>query len=425
MHKWSVRLLVVLASVGLAACGERLDSGAACPLLCSGQSLRLKDTILDAVVVVDTTLTGFPPRNLSAFKSIANSGDSVESRYVIRFDTLISKFKGVADSIPITEIDSAFVRISIDPEQSLVTSAVTFEAYDVDAESEDSATAAIAQLFRPERLLGFVTVDSGALQDTLRIPLNNGVVLSKAANGQRLRIGIRLRAPRPASVAVRSRNTTSVPFVGFDPAPADTAVKSVSILPSSRTPSTDPNIAADFTDFVVPVGGQALPSDVIGVGGPRGRRIYLRFLLPAAITDSTTVVRATLILNQRPAPTYGFADSIVVASNVVIATKEVTDLGRAALLIDTLPPPNPPSVFGLPSIRISPGATAERRFEIASVVRFWRSTTAERVPQAIVLRSADESTSILEAQFYSSEAAPALRPRLLITYLPRNEFGIP
>jgi hypothetical protein len=72
-----------------------------------------------------------------------------------------------------------------------------------------------------------------------------------------------------------------------------------------------------------------------------------------------------------------------------------------------------------------PAASAQRSFDIATVVRFWRSETAERVPQAIVLRSTLEGISPAEAQFYSMEAAPALRPRLQITYLPRSEFGIP
>ena len=424
MHKWSVRLLVLAASVGLAACGERLEGGAACPILCSGQSLTLRDTMVDGVVL-DTTLSGFPPRGAADFLMIANSGDTAEVRYVVRYDSLITTYVKAGDTIPITSVDSAHLRISIAVAQSRFSGPVTFEAYDVDAMTPDSMTSALLPLFSAERLLGTVTVDSADLKDSVRIFLDNGRVAQHLVNGQRLRIGVRIRSAAPARVAVYSANTGSFPRLGYDPAPADTAIDGLTVVPASFTPESDRRIAVDFTDYIIPVGGSALPPDAVGVGGPRGRRVYLRFSIPARITDSTTVVRATLILTQRPAPTYGFSDSIVVGAQVVVATSEITDLAKAALITDTVPGRNPPSAFGLSSIRIPPCGAVEREFDIVNVVRFWRSTTAERVPQAIVLRSANEATSILEAHFYSTEAAAALRPRLLLTYVPRSEFGIP
>ena len=424
MHKWSVRLLVVIATALLAGCGERLDGGAACPILCSGQSLALRDTIVEGVVL-DTTLSGFPPRGASTFLMLANSGDTAEVRYVVRFDSLVQTYSKDGASVPITSVDSSYLRLAIDAARSRFRGQVTFEAYDVDAATPDSVTSALLPLFRPDRLLGTVTIDSAALKDSVRIFLNNPLIAFHLTTNQRLRIGVRVRSANPVRVAVLSANTTAFPRLGFDPAPADAAVGIQTLVPRSFTPANDLRIAVDFTDYNIPLGGSALPADVIGVGGPRGRRVYMRFNLPARITDSTTIVRATLILNQRAAPTYGFTDSIIVASQVVVATKEITDLAKAALITDTLPGRVPPSVFGLPSIRIPPGGAVERQFDIVNVVRFWRSTTADRVPQAIVLRSADEATSILEAHFYSLEAAAALRPRLLLTYVPRSEFGIP
>ena len=424
MPKWSLRVLVVAVSVVLAACGERLESGNACPILCPGQSLALRDTTVTGVVL-DTTLTGFPPRGASTFLLLANSGDTAEVRYVVRFDSLPSTYVKGADTLAITSVDSAYIRISFDATQSRFSAPVTFEAYDVDATTTDSVTSALLPLFRSDRRIGLVTVDSASLKDSVRIFLDNGVVANRMFNGQRLRIGVRVVSPAPVRIAVLSANTSSFPRLAFDPAPADTAIGIQTLVPRSFTPASDLRIAVDFTDYNIPVGGSALPADAIGVGGPRGRRAYIRFDIPARITDSTTIVRATLILTQRAAPTYGFTDSITVASQVVVATSEVTDLSKAALITDTLPGRNPPSVFGLPSIRVPPGGMAERQFDIVNVVRFWRSTTAERVPQAIVLRSANEATSILEARFYSIEAAAALRPRLVITYVPQSEFGIP
>ena len=430
MHKWSVRLLALVAAVVLSACGERLESGAACPLLCPGQSLALRDTTVEAVIL-DTTLTGFPPRGASSFLALANSGDTVEARYVVRFDSLPSQYlKG--DSLPITEVDSAVLRISFENTLSRFSGPVTFEVYDVDSPAEDSVTAALIPLFRPDLLLGTVTVDSAALKDSVRIFLDDSRIGQKVSTRTRVRLGVRVRSTAAVRLAVISANGAGFARLALDPAPADTSVDALSFAPRSSTPANDPRLATDFTDFNVFVGGAPPPPGVVGVGGPGGRRIYYRFNVPARITDSATIVRATLVLNQRPAPTYGFTDSITVSPVVVVATKEVTDLSKAALLTDTLTPGNiqyipglHPSRFRLSNLRIPSGGSGERRFDLANVVSVWRSTSAERLPPAIILRSANESSSILEAQFYSIEASPELRPRLVITYLPRSEFGLP
>jgi hypothetical protein len=425
LNKWSAWLLGLTASLGLSACGERLDSGAACPALCSGESLALKDTTLEAIVL-DTTLSDFPPRGSSNLLTLTNSGDTAEVRYIVRFDSLPTTYASGTETFPISVVDSAYVRIAIEEDLSRFSGPVVFEAYDVDTSAVDSVTSALLPLFRPTRLIGIVTVDSAALKDSVRLFLNNGAVAAKIATGERLRIGIRVTGAAPVRLAVLSANTTSPPLLRFDPAPSDTAIHAITVLPRSRTPVGEQRIALDFTDYNVVAGGQPpLPPDVIGVGGPRGRRAYFRFAIPARIADSSTVIRATLVLTQKPAPTYGFGDSIIVGAQVVIATKEITDLSKAVLITDTLPGRSPPSIFELPSVRMPPMGTALRNFEMGTVVRFWRSATAERIPQAIVLRSTMEGIGPAEAQFYSIEAPAGLRPRLVITYLPRSEFGIP
>jgi hypothetical protein len=427
LHKWSVRLLALVASIALTACGERLEGGAACPALCSGESLALKDTTIDAVAI-DTTLPGFPPRGSANFATLTNSGDTVEVRYIVRFDSLIGTYRSGADTLPVTVIDSAYVRLSIEEDISRFSGPVTFEAYDVDTSAVDSVTTAVLPLFRPLRLIGSVTVDSAALKDSVVLFLNNGAVAAKITTQQRLRIGIRVRSAQPVRIAVLTANTGgSQPLLRYDPAPSDTSIHAVTVVPRSQTPIGEPRLALDFVDYnVVAAGPPLLPPGVIGVGGPRGYRAYFRFAIPARITDSTTVVRASLVLTQKPTSTYGFADSIIVAPQVVIATKEITDLAKAVLITDTLPGRTPPSIFTLPSLRFPPTGNVERHFDIADVVRrFWLSASSERVPQAIVLRSTLEGIAPVEAQFYSMEAPAALRPRLLITYLPRTEFGIP
>ena len=60
MHKRVLTLLgFALGAVTIAACSEKLDAGASCPLLCPQQSISLRDTTIDAIVV-DTTIVGIP-----------------------------------------------------------------------------------------------------------------------------------------------------------------------------------------------------------------------------------------------------------------------------------------------------------------------------------------------------------------------------
>jgi hypothetical protein len=427
LHKWSVWLLAITAGLGLSACGERLESGAACPALCSGESLSLRDTVIDAVAI-DTTLTGFPPRGSSSFLGLVNSGDTAEVRVIVRFDSLITSYSVGGDTVHITEVDSAYLRLGIEASLSRASAPVTFEAYDVDTTAVDSVTSALLPLFRPSRFLGSVTVDTAALKDSVRIFLNDDIIGAKVSNGERIRVGVRITSAAPARIAVYSFNTGIIPLLRLDPAPADTTIDFITEPPRSRTPVNEERIALDFTDYIVVAAGQAAPpSDVIAVGGPRGQRVYFRFAIPARITDSTTIVRATLVLTQRPGSTYGFADTIVVVPQVVIATSDIIDLSKAALITDTVTIPGvvPPSIFKLPSVQMTATGANQREFHIGNVVRFWRSTSAARVPQAIVLRSALEGLAPQEALFYSTEAAANLRPRLIITYLPRSEFGIP
>jgi hypothetical protein len=269
-------------------------------------------------------------------------------------------------------------------------------------------------------------VDTAAVKDSVRIFLNNSVVAARIANGERVRIGVRVTSAAPVRIAVYSANTGSAPVLRFDPAPADTTIDFLSQSPSSRTPVGEERVALDFIDYVVVAAGSTpLPTDVIAVGGPRGRQVYFRFSIPPGITDSTTIIRATLVLTQKPGSTYGFADSIVVAPRVVLATGDIVDLSKAVLITDTLVGQLRPTIYSLPPVQMTVTAATQRQFHIADVVRSWRSSRAERVPQAIVLRSTLEGIAPQEALFYSAEAAANLRPRLIITYLPRSEFGIP
>ena len=69
--------------------------------------------------------------------------------------------------------------------------------------------------------------------------------------------------------------------------------------------------------------------------------------------------------------------------------------------------------------------TGERSFEIVALVRTWRGNSTSVSPRAVALRSANEGAKPGEVDFFSAEAAAALRPRLRLTYVPQTSFGLP
>jgi hypothetical protein len=62
---------------------------------------------------------------------------------------------------------------------------------------------------------------------------------------------------------------------------------------------------------------------------------------------------------------------------------------------------------------------------MVGALRAWQAVGPTTLQRAIVLRSAREGASAPSVVFYSTEAAPALRPRLRITYVNKVEFGVP
>jgi hypothetical protein len=420
-------VLIVAAVAGtivLGACTERLESGAGCPLLCPTQEIVLRDTIIEAVAF-DTVVHGFPPVGQEVYHLLASRGDTLQTRVVFRFDSLPATYRPAASpsDTAITEVDSAHLRLRLRYPLINPDLPVTIEAFDVDTIGEvadaDTSGRLALPLFRPDRFLGSVTFTPSELTDSLvRIPLSDSAVLQKIVQGERLRVGLRAAEGTYANLRLSGIVGDFIPRLVFKPG-ADTLLFA---LPSSVTPLQARYFLTALIDYtlVVQSAEAAHIPEVLAVGGMPGRRAYLRFDIPPAISDTATVVRATLLLTQLPSPLAPDpSDSVVVYSHGVIAGPGVTDVTRAAAFISS------PGQFGVDSIAVAPADSGLRAFDISSLVRVWRLTSAETMPRAVVIRLGDEGFSGATVHFFSSEADPALRPRLRLTYAPRVPLGVP
>lgn len=406
---------LVLAVV--AGCTEKLDSIAGCPELCTGQGAPIQTLVIEPVTF-DTTVSAAGEFATEPFLFIGNRGDTVDTRAVIRFDSVPSRYAKatIVDSADITTVDSAFMTVRLDLRGSMIPNPVTIDAYDVDGTDPNQTD--VASLFTAGRLIGTRTIPRDSLKDSLRIPISNAVILDKAQNRKRLRIGIRARNAS-TQFGIFATETGTGSKISFR-VTTDTAIRALVVLPRSSTPVGDPGKSSAFQDYTLAVKTPAPgPATGINIGGYPARLAYLRFTIPESIVDSSIVVRARLILTQIPNTSLGLADTVNLIPLVGAATATVTDVARAArITLDR-------NVALIDSVLVPVRESGTRRIEIAVALQAWRLQSATTAPHVLVLRSGAEGVSIAEGRFYSMEAPANLRPRLEISYTPRSSFGRP
>lgn len=424
---WVSRMLMLCgfaAAVSIAACGEKLESGAGCPILCPTPDVQLKDTTVEAIAV-DSSLAGFPVIGEEQPLLLAARGDTLDTRVIFRFDSISKSYphpSAPADSF-VNHIDSAMIRVVLDTTTvagvpGLPTNPVTVEMYDVGDAASDTVAADYLPLFNPSRLIGTKTFAPESLaKDTLNLPIAPATVLQKIVSGSRLRVGLRLVSSTSTQLRIQSSTVTGA-TLRFRPA-SDTAVN-VALLSQTPTDTALATLRTDLEDYVITAKNLATRQpNTIAMGGFPANRTYMRFDLPSRIVDSSTVVRATLFLTQYPMRNSANAsDSIAIYPFTITAGTVLTDIPRLMRLVNV-------NTLATDSLRVVPSDSGSRRMELVGVVRLWKNTKAEATQRALIMVVNNEGSNPAIAAFWSSEAGGALRPRLQLTYVPRVTLGLP
>jgi hypothetical protein len=412
---------IVASTLAIAACSEQLEAGKSCPILCPEQAISLRDTIIDAVVG-DTTVLGYPAIGNEVFLMLSSHGDTLDSRAIIRYDTITQTFTGAAQTdSTITEVDSAELVMPIAPPDTLrkPTSPITIEAYDVDTAGTDTVASILGSLFRPDRFLGSRTFAPESILDTLRLPISTDTVLDRIKSGKKLRVGLRLLTRTGYDLRIGSSQAGL--SVGLRiKASKDTAASPVIVTPISTTPTDQLFVSAPLSDFSIVLKGTTAGNPLfLSVGGAPSRRTFLRFNIPPRIIDSTTIVRASLLLTQSPNRAVDSKDSIYVFPVAVLSSPTVTDVLSMLQFVGNA------GEFGLDSLNLVPGDSGVKSFEIVGLTRVWKNQSETVVQRAIVLLSGTEGQRPAQIDFFSSRAPAAVRPRLRITYVPAINYGLP
>lgn len=452
-------VVCLAAALALGACQEQLRGGNACPSLCPEQQLGFQDTVFLASEVIDTavTLPGLPSIGTETQLLVARyaqNGDSVVSVAVFRFDSLVRQVPyDTTGNGAFVSVDSSFLQlVGNAPPTGLdtlyVQDTVTLSAYDVFVDAPDLDTALVHARFTGTPI-GTLTLSRDSVVSLIKlgagfqIPIDTAFLSAQIVSGKRVWIGVSMSSSKNAQISFGSQegNAASVGTAArlYYRGHADTVV-SIQEAASAGPTAYGPAIPA-LADYQMTFqGAPAVPAGMLGVGGLPSNRTIIRFKFPAWLVDSTTtVVRANLELYQ--APFYSFradSDSLFMQPLVTVASPAVTDLSKVGILVldpvaaaqsyftgilELKLPPASTALDTIPLVRVSAGIPQ-------NVISFWR-IKGNALQRAIVLTLGPDGTFPKEGLeprqllFYGPSAAPALQPRVHVSYVPHSSIGLP
>ncbi len=433
---------LLAAAIGLSAvsaCRDYLHGGAACPTLCPGATVVVRDTEFDgaSVLSVDTTVTGYSPFSsgtevLVAVGANTAPQNTIDVRAILRFDSVTAEWDTAGTLVPSTFAESAYVRFWFD---TLVTKSpsngpITVSAYDVDSAGIDTTTAALAALYTPARFLGSQTFTPGSRSaitgpqiDSLTIYLDSTKIVPHLTGDHLIRIGLRITSGGPAWFNVIRLTTlgTDEPSFSYRPT-TDSAIVALVNAPNSASPAGDTTLEQQLAEYSVVVAGTGTPpAGYLTVGGLPASRSYFLFTLPSRIVDSTSVVRATLTLTHLASPLFSPADTMLMFPEGILSTSVVTDPGKNALFAASS------TLIGVDSTWVFPGVADTVNVEFVNAIRKWAGRGIDTVQRVIVLTANNEGATPYVASFYSADPGVpvSLHPHVHIAYVNPVNYPLP
>lgn len=392
------RLLLIAVFGILAACQEELAIPSSCPDLCPGSGLVVRDTTIDVALDQDSTFTGYigafdvpallvsnglPAGDARAWSVFTRFPDSVfvlGVRYPYTTDSMEVRLSVIARDTTVKGVEVVVHRIP------LMDSTITLAAFD------QNMTAATA-------------VDSAVIPDTLVTgtlhlkihPEAWAKLLPDSTDTTRFTLGYRIKAPVPTGIRFATNLSGSGPVVtAFVKVPTtDTTLRNQTI-----------NVPDDSSNYVIAVPPLTDPTNIF-MGGKTGSRTVMRFRIPKIITDSSTVLRATLELTLT-GPVPGVRDDRA-AIQVLTA---LLDVGAKS-------PPFPGAVG---SLTLQAGATGLQQIEVYGPVATWFGPGG--LKPTLLLGLTPEGGTFARPEFFSTRS-PTGKPRLRITYAVSSHPGFP
>jgi hypothetical protein len=390
-------LLSFAAVAVLTACTERLTTPADCPDQCPGNSLIVRDTVIEAIFDLDSTYTGYIRATDIPALLVSNGLAAGDAR-------AWATFPRRADSVFLDglqhklTVDSAAIAFNvIGRDSSVHGTELVVHRISPDIDTNTTFSELVAQL-TPASVIGTIAVNDTGTARLVFAGEDLHLIDVFEADSFRLGIGLSLTAPSPTGIRLASLNFSSRP-------PTMTLFGRIEIADTARQRQTL-TATADSANYVI---NTPAPPDqqLIFLGGKTGSRAILRFTPPPALKDSAIILRATLELTPA-GPLPGLKnDPATLEIRGVLA-----DVGAKS-----------PYLAGLgESVTIPVDGTGVQIADIRDIVGTW--FVANAPPSALVIGINPEGGSFARPAYFSSRSATG-RPRIRITYALPSRPGTP
>jgi hypothetical protein len=396
-----------MAAAALAAvvlgCEESLVTPGSCPALCPAADVELVDTVFTGLDTSDVAVRGFwTPFDASIL--VVSDLDSLKSVALIRYQRRPDTWLEPGDTIeiPIGAVDSVVVEIRLGKRDTLATN-LRLLLYRLPVDFDSSAGYdALAALLADSTLVDSIAVPDSVTSGLLTRSLSVGSVTPAPEDSGVVALGIALRADLKTMVTLASADVlggaSRMRWFVHGPTAADTLKHTFNEPPTLDFFATSP----------VPVA----PAGALAVGNLPSARSLVRLDLPQYLLDSTTIVRATLVLSPLRPATGAFQDPFIVEARPVIR-----DFGaKSTSLSDT-------SVTG--RTFVTPGNTDPIEIDIGGTLRFWASESGDSLPRTLLFLTQPEAANLGEVVVAGRSYGAALGPRLHVTYVRPYRFGVP
>jgi hypothetical protein len=400
--------LLVVGTVLLAAAGCREDlvapANGTCPDFCPPEQLDLVDSLLLDNVLSDSAFSGYvqpyDATSLQVYRDSTEGGETA-SRAVVVFETF-------SDSLLITSsdttrgavlgTDSFVVQLPVRGRNPAYTG-LEVALYRIPVDTDSSTTFVdLDPYFTDSTLLAVVPIPDSLTSDTLSVVLDPLAFPALGADGNRAAVGIALRSP------------SSYVQIGSADGNDDVELTRYVQLDSAgvAVPRRDSKAAA-FDSFLASP-QLAATSDERDVGGSPASRTMMRFDLPRRIADSSTVVRATLVLVPTRPIMGAPGDSLA-----VIAQGLAADVGAKSPLQGI-----PSDSVALRVTFLTVGSADTVRLDVTDLVIGWTQDTT--LARAFAVRALPEGGSVAMLRMGASTSGTA-RPQLHVTFVPPLTLG--
>lgn len=405
MSGWRKAAFALGLAALLAGCEEDVVAPGQCPELCPSEDVGLTDTTLTGIVASDTSFRGFV-RGFEGGILVLSTVDTNEAAAVSRFHPRQSFWFGTSltDTFRINTIDSLTLTLRVVQRDTAV-SGTRLMIYRAPRSVDTTATYdTLLQYMADSLLIDSIVIDSTALGDSLTTGtitrnINPALLEPDTVDSGVVALVYVLRADTATYLTLAASEFAGGPRLLWAVRDVDTTKKNVFVV--------SPSFDGYYQELTLP---DISPSGMF-VGGIPSARSLVRLDVPRYFVDSTTIVRATLVLTQRRAAGGRTAENFTLEARGVIR-----DYGSKSFFT--------PEVALYGGIGVTAGDTGQIELDVTRILRTWRGIDPDSLPRTLMLRVSEEGGSAGDLEL-ARAGAGAQAPFLRITYIKPYIFGLP